>query len=490
MEEEDLRLQESRGSEAWQRRRKQGRQAEEEVSGPFSPAEEPRKPDRSALVKARGAVSRAVIHPVTAGVSFNSGGPVAAGLASCTASADQAGAVCRENEVADPARTGDLVTSKPPFWFDDNVRGFEVTCELFNVFQLKAVLRFSFRELCSKVALLRPSVFQLGVTMMQLLLSSPRDGMQVCDWVHQQFSQLSPPSTRVRDIFPLPLPPVGAALRLVVMATQDDGGVLAMTSSADARTKKKGRQRKKKLVLEGTKQMWRCLCVIVLNGMSQGWQLLPCTRSRPSENQKAAMGVINKWVDHFCFEPQGVVQLPSFPELVKNRQLDYTGEELVSALPLRLEELQPGLPDKGVAGTLSAVSAAAGFVQAWVADPHLTLKPEELWPVKAPRARINATRDEWNRVCAELYDRGIIESIPLSEVFHANGVPVLNGAFAVEKRGKAGVGQCRVTRLIMNFVPTNSFQRLMRGDLDTLSSSVSWSQLILKDDEVPAMEWR
>lgn len=487
VEEEDLRLQTIRGGQAWERRRRQGHQAEEEVSGLGAPFDGVHKPD-DALVKARGVVSGAESGPVLAGCSSSLGSPVAAGPGSGTASADQAGAEGSEKEAAAPAMTGDVVSTTPPFWFDDNVRGYEVSCEFFKSFQLRAIRQLSFRELCNKVALLQASVFQLGVSMMQLLLCSPRDGMQVCHWMHEQFSQLSPPPSRARDIFPLPLPPVGAALRLVAMATQDHGGVLAMTSSADARTKRVGRQQRKKLVFEGTKQIWRCLCVVVLNGMSQGWQLLPCTRGRLSGNQKAAMGVINMWIDLFCQQPQQVVQLPCFPDLVKNRQLDYTGEELVTALPLRLEELRPGLPDKGIAGSLSAVTAAAGFVQAWVADPWLTLKPEGMWPSKTPRARINATRDEWNRVCAELYDRGIIEAIPLSQVFHANGLPVLNGAFAVEKRGKAGAGQCRVTRLIMNLVPTNAFQRLMRGDLDTLASSVSWSQLILREDEV-SVEW-
>jgi hypothetical protein len=77
-------------------------------------------------------------------------------------------------------------------------------------------------------------------------------------------------------------------------------------------------------------------------------------------------------------------------------------------------------------------------------DPRLTLKPVSDWPQVNPRARINATRTERYRVCAELFYRGIIAPIALSDVFHANGCPVLNGAFAVEKRGRAGVGQCRV----------------------------------------------
>ena len=110
----------------------------------------------------------------------------------------------------------------------------------------------------------------------------------------------------------------------------------------------------------------------------------------------------------------------------------------------------------------------------------MTLKPRELWPSQIPRARINATRLEWYRICEVLFQRGIIETIPYDSIFKVGGTPVLNGAFAVEKRGRAGAGQTRVTRLIMNFVPTNAYQRLMRGDLDTLASSTAWCQLVLK----------
>ena len=87
-------------------------------------------------------------------------------------------------------------------------------------------------------------------------------------------------------------------------------------------------------------------------------------------------------------------------------------------------------------------------------------------------------------MCKVLFERGIIEAIPLKDVFHAHGEPVLNGAFTVLKKGKVQGGEKRVTRLIMNFVPTNSFQRLMAGDLDTLCSSSAWTQLVLRNDEV------
>ena len=100
-------------------------------------------------------------------------------------------------------------------------------------------------------------------------------------------------------------------------------------------------------------------------------------------------------------------------------------------MPLRLEELQPCLPVQGVAGSLSAVDAAAGDVQAWVKDPTLTLKSPEHWPTRVPKARIDATRSEWYRIRSELFERGIIEPIQYEDIFRANGEVVLNGAFAV-----------------------------------------------------------
>ena len=157
---------------------------------------------------------------------------------------------------------------------------------------------------------------------------------------------------------------------------------------------------------------------------------------------------------------------------------------------MRLEELEPGLPVKGTAGALSAVEAATGAMRDWVRDPFLTLKPPDQWPDKDPQACISGTKPEWYRVCRVLYERGIIEPIPLEKVFHAHGVPVLNGAFPVLKKGKAMGNETKATRLIMNFVPTNSFQRLRAGDLNTLKSLSAWTQLVLAARRSANLEWQ
>ena len=357
-------------------------------------------------------------------------------------------------------------------------------CQLFDFCHLTLLMKFRFQTLCHRAATFEPCATQLGVSLLQLLLVSPRDGAKIRKWISKQWLNTSTTPTRVRDLLPLPLPPAGAAMKLIRLFEVTDVGLLLATTSNLCGAKKSKRQQAHKLLVEGSKQIWRLLVVIVLNGLNSNWNYPPTCRVRLTELQETAMSNINRWIDAFCSNPLSSHKVPEFSKLVKSKTIDYAGEEVAHALPLRLEELLPGLPVHGVAGSLSAVEAASGDVKSWVIDPNLALKPQELWPKNNPRARINATRSEWYRICSELYTRGIIECIKLDEVFVANGSPVLNGAFAVEKKGQPGEGQVRVTRLIMNFVPANAFQKLMPGDLATLASASSWTQFVLGTQEV------
>lgn len=366
---------------------------------------------------------------------------------------------------------------------DADVEG-DLFCNLIQRCFVSKLSQFDFGKLCRKAATFDPSVLQLGLTVLQLLLVSPRDGHNVIKWVSMQSNGFSTSATRDRDLLPLPLPPVGAALKLMGQLRTSDEGLLVASRPNGVSAKKTKRQQVKKLVVEGSHQVWRVVHVLILNGMNSNWDYQANPKLELTELQKEAMTNINRWVHRFCMEPLKVHPLPVFSDLVKSKSIDYSGEEVAHALPLRLEELLPGLPLPGIAGSLSAVKAASGSVGEWVSDPSLTLKPKGSWPTRNPRARINATREEWYRICEELYKRGIIEAIDLEDVFRGPEGPVLNGAFAVEKKGKPGEGQVRVTRLIMNFVPTNSFQKLMTGDLNTLAGSTSWCQLVLNPNQV------
>lgn len=257
----------------------------------------------------------------------------------------------------------------------------------------------------------------------------------------------------------------------------DSSGVIKVCSQS---LKALGRQQRKRLVMEGTKQLWRWLIVMVLNGEYMDWNPDVIIKpSKPNLAQVASMEMIGDTVVRFMGDPLCVHQLPCYRDLLLSKSIDYAGEEISHALPLCLEELLPGLPDAAVGGSLDVLEVVDEANRTWLEDPAKCLKPQSQWPETVPQARINATREEWNRLVGELFQRNIITTIEEKDIFKVGGTAVLNGAFAVAKSGIPGPGAKRITRLIMNMVPSNSYQFLMKGDLNTLSSSSNWGSLIL-----------
>ena len=54
-----------------------------------------------------------------------------------------------------------------------------------------------------------------------------------------------------------------------------------------------------------------------------------------------------------------------FDTLGEDERVDYTGEEVSHAVPLRLGELLPGPPDGSVAGSLDAAATVKRRVSGW-----------------------------------------------------------------------------------------------------------------------------
>ena len=334
-------------------------------------------------------------------------------------------------------------------------------------------------------SVLPPSSLQLGITLWQLLLSSPRDGAWLIRWLTPNRRNVGTSPYRGRDVLPLPPPPVGAAVKLLQCLEKTREGLVKVDPKELGVKGRLHRQQNKKLVSAGCNQLWKLLISGVLSGISASWkELQHWEEQEPTSSQRAAFNNIDRWVQHFCRNPLAQVKLPTFAKLISDRSLDYSGDEMVKAIPLKLGELLPGLPAQGIAGTLDSASASSPQVRAWVCDSSLAMKPREQWPDKVPQARINATRDEWYKLCEVLLQRKIIEPIEEDEIFTVNGTKVLNGAFAVEKKGTPAKGEKRVTRLIMNLIPGNSYQRMMAGDVSTLASSTSWTGITLREDQM------
>ena len=356
---------------------------------------------------------------------------------------------------------------------------------LLHVLRIQIISQHSLQRLCSSCSTLPKHVLQLGVTLLQLLLVSPRDGM----WARALLAQLNAEKDLApsrRDLLPIEqLPPVGAVIQGCKRFSANSVGMLVANSGP---IHGNHCQQRAKLMKACAVQTWRLLIVILLNGESVNWCAeKPFVRCKLNASQQEALRNLTLRCEAFCSSPMAEFKVGDFSEIVRTKTIDYSGEEVTYALPLKLGELLPGLPDAGIAGTLESSEVADEEVRSWLLHPEVALKPLADWPVRVPQAKINTSKSEWYRICAVLFERGILAPIGKEDIFSVEGVPVLNGAFAVAKKGEPLPGESRITRLIMNMVPSNSYQILQKGDLPTLASSTGWAGVVLESHQ--ALLW-
>ncbi len=183
-------------------------------------------------------------------------------------------------------------------------------------------------------------------------------------------------------------------------------------------------------------------------------------------------------IDFYLRDALATFPLPSLTGDSLPMRFDYSGKATARALPLRLGEIAPGLPEPGVAARLRAEDFVSPEVLSWLVDPTRVLLPEDQWPDEVPQAKVHVDDvSHWHEVAAHLYRLGILGPIAEDEIFTVRGKKVLSGAFAVEKRGEPGEGEVRQCRFIMNMIPANSFISVFTGDCDTLAPSTSWTAL-------------
>ena len=279
-----------------------------------------------------------------------------------------------------------------------------------------------------------------------------------------------------KDVLPLPLPSLEPMRTWLAFVESQSPG-------------KHRRQAKQKKASAACKAVWLWLVVFGLNyefcgGDPEGSKILgESSHRKTSAVQDACLKGLRKSVALWSQDPLKPVQLGPIEELFKKNQLDYSGEEVTTALPLVAGELLPGLPEKGVAGTVKAVEVVSPEVAEWLLRPYESLLPKSKWPEKIPKARMNCSKVEWENIVRLLWERGMIKAIPKEEIFHVDGQPVLNGAFAVEKKGCPSPGFQRITRFIVNLVPSNSYQQMLETDLGTLTPSTHWGSIYLGVDE-------
>jgi hypothetical protein len=106
-----------------------------------------------------------------------------------------------------------------------------------------------------------------------------------------------------------------------------------------------------------------------------------------------------------------------------------------------------------------------------------------------PRARVNATDDEWAIIRKELYRVGIVAIVPEGDILVRHGRKVVNGAFGVVKPNKKGPTGKKVVRLIVHLKPANACQQMISGSNCTLVGPSAWLRIVLEDDDTVLMFW-
>ena len=146
-------------------------------------------------------------------------------------------------------------------------------------------------------------------------------------------------------------------------------------------------------------------------------------------------------------------------------------------------QIMSGLPPAGAVGVVDPLTLATGDVREVLFDPSLVLLPEAERVGVRP-ARVHATDEEWNKIGAELLQRGVVVEIAREDAPIVDGQPVLVGAFGIEKRGTPIPPATRVLRLIVNVIPSNKQQTAIKGDIEQMPVGGKWLHIALETDEI------
>ena len=93
-----------------------------------------------------------------------------------------------------------------------------------------------------------------------------------------------------------------------------------------------------------------------------------------------------------------------------------------------------------------------------------------------------ADDDEWERIGAELFRRGLVR--PVDRCASLDGKRILNGAFGVVKPNKTTESGKEVLRFIMDFRACNSVTKIIEGDVRTLASAPALQHVVMPSGSV------
>lgn len=206
------------------------------------------------------------------------------------------------------------------------------------------------------------------------------------------------------------------------------------------------------------------------------------TDEREKQTESAACLGALKFVCQCVDGMQGWSEV--FPDICfdiffRSKGVDYRGEEVKVAQKFCWASIAPALPPE--VGGVSLVDFATLGTRFYIQNfPDFLVPPEKRFLGRAPTVMIN--NEDWFEVCRGLVERRVCGIIPLEDVCHIHGRPLLGGLFGIGKN--EFIGNVETQRLIMNYIPLNDNCRPLDSDIATLPGIAGLSPFMLEDGEV------
>lgn len=216
---------------------------------------------------------------------------------------------------------------------------------------------------------------------------------------------------------------------------------------------------------------WTWLQILVINSMfcgGSGDRMLNEVMVHPSEINAVQGEVLasrqKRMTEKWLNEDEADLELSTWHLTSERMGLNdmYTGLNIGESYPLTLEAIKFTTPERGQAGKIELATVVDQRLRKYVEDPDLLRIPDD--EVVDPRTHASvqvAGQDEWERIVSHLVEAGMLEREVESETLRYKGEPLRNGKFGVRKGWvmKEDGSWLRTLRLIVNLIPSNSFQR-------------------------------
>eukprot|EP00435_Cladocopium_sp_Y103_P019508 s2655_g4.t1 len=174
-----------------------------------------------------------------------------------------------------------------------------------------------------------------------------------------------------------------------------------------------------------------------------------------------------------CFPPI------NFDIFFRSKGIDYRGEEVRVAQRFSWRSISPALPPE--VGGVSLLDFCTLGTRFYVENFSAFLVPvEKQFLGRLPSVMVQDS--DWSEICQGLIDSRVCGIIPLDEVYHIQGRPLLGGLFGVGK-GEV-IDGLEIQRLIMNFVPLNENCRPVNSDIATLPGISGLTPFMLEGGEL------